>query len=46
MLAFLLFVIFCIIVWGLFRNGNQGIAMFLVIAFLVWGFFGPLLRGA
>jgi len=37
MLAFLLFVIFCIIVWALFRNGNQGIALFLVIAFLVWG---------
>ena len=46
MLAFLLFVIFCIIVWALFRNGNQGIALFLVIAFLVWGFFGPLLHGA
>ena len=29
MLAFLLFVIFCIIVWALFRNGNQGIALFL-----------------
>ena len=27
MLAFLLFVIFCIIVWALFRNGNQGIAL-------------------
>jgi len=46
MLAFLLFVIFCIIVWALFRNGNQGIALFLVIAFLVWGFFGPLLHRA
>jgi hypothetical protein len=46
MFAFLLFVTFCIIVWALFRNGNQGIAIFLTIAFLVWGFFGPLLRGA
>jgi hypothetical protein len=46
MLAFLLFVIFCIIVWALFRNENQGIAIFLVITFLVWGFFGPLLHGA
>ena len=46
MLTFLLFVIFCTIVWALFRNGNQSIALFLVIAFLVWGFFGPLLHGA
>jgi hypothetical protein len=46
MLAFLLFVILCIIVWALFRSGNQGIAIFLVITFLVWGFFGPLLHGA
>jgi hypothetical protein len=45
-LAFLLVVIFCIVVWALFRNGNQGIAIFLVITFLVWGFFGPLLHGA
>jgi hypothetical protein len=37
MFAFLLFAIFCVIVWALWRNGNWGIAIFLVIAFLVWG---------
>jgi hypothetical protein len=39
MLSFLLFLIFCVIVWALFHNGRQGVAVFLVITFLVWGFF-------
>lgn len=39
MLAFLLFAIFCLIVWALFRAGHWGIAAFLIIAFLAWGFF-------
>jgi hypothetical protein len=39
MFVFLLFVIFCLIVWALFRNGHRGIAIFLVIAFLAFGFF-------
>gem|GEM_PF-5948687 len=39
MFTFLLFVIFCIIVWALFRDGHWGIATFLIIAFLVWALF-------
>jgi hypothetical protein len=42
MFAFLLFVIFCIIVWALFRGRHWGIATFLIIAFLVWGLFTAL----
>jgi hypothetical protein len=37
MFAFLLFVIFCVIVWALFRGGHWGIATFLIIAFLEIG---------
>jgi hypothetical protein len=39
MFSFLLFAIFCVIVWALFHNGHRAISIFLVIAFLVWGFF-------
>ena len=39
MFAFLLFVAFCCLIYWLFKSGNNGLAIFLMLAFLVWAFF-------
>jgi len=36
MFDFLLFALFCCLIYGLFKAGHKWFAIFLIVAFLVW----------